>query len=434
VLKSLTFLMRERDATPLYLWRMVYGFVMFFETAGAVAIGWVKEVYLDPPNFTFNFIGFDFLQPLPGYGMYYWFGAMAVCSLGVMLGYRYRLSAFFLALLWTGAYLMHKESYNNHHYLMFLLNWMLVFTPLHLGRSLDVKHKRVQEYAYLPTIFWLQYIGLFLIVFFYAALAKVYPDWLNALPLKIWLGAKSSWLNQLISLDGRAYLMAYGGVVFDFLVIPALLYKPTRWWAIGVSVIFHISNSITFQIGTFPYLMIGATVLFFSGEELVKLLKLKRQTVASTYQPLLSPKLMVFFFYGFMAYQVLIPLRHYGIPGNVYWTEEGHRLSWRMMLRAKQGTANFRLVLPDGDNQLRNPRGDMTEKQYRMMATRPDFIWQYCQWLKPQYPEGTAIYVSSSVRLNGRKPMPLIDGDYNMAKAKWHWLKHEEWITEFEGW
>mgnify|MGYP001602269733 FL=1 len=40
----------------------------FFETAGAIAIGWVKEVYVDP-QFTFSFIGFEWLQPLPGWGI-----------------------------------------------------------------------------------------------------------------------------------------------------------------------------------------------------------------------------------------------------------------------------------------------------------------------------------------------------------------------------
>ncbi|WP_316930169.1 HTTM domain-containing protein [Leeuwenhoekiella sp. MAR_2009_132] len=35
--------------------------------------------------------------------------------------------------------------------------------------------------------------------------------------------------------------------------------------------------------------------------------------------------------------QLELPLRHWIIKDDVLWTEEGHRLSWRMMLRSKGG-------------------------------------------------------------------------------------------------
>ena len=36
-----------------------------------------------------------------------------------------------------------------------------------------------------------------------------------------------------------------------------------------------------------------------------------------------------------VAVQVLIPLRHFALPGNVHWTEEGHNFSWHTKLRDK---------------------------------------------------------------------------------------------------
>ena len=39
--------------------------------------------------------------------------------------------------------------------------------------------------------------------------------------------------------------------------------------------------------------------------------------------------------------QLALPLRHHFIQGDVLWTEEGHRLSWRMMLRTRQGSIQF---------------------------------------------------------------------------------------------
>jgi hypothetical protein len=44
--------------------------------------------------------------------------------------------------------------------------------------------------------------------------------------------------------------------------------------------------------------------------------------------------------------QLLVPLRHYVIPGSVHWTEEGHRYSWYMLLRQKYGTVFFEVTDP----------------------------------------------------------------------------------------
>ena len=38
----------------------------------------------------------------------------------------------------------------------------------------------------------------------------------------------------------------------------------------------------------------------------------------------------------FVASNVLVPLRHFAYPGEVHWTEEGHRFAWHMKLRDKE--------------------------------------------------------------------------------------------------
>ena len=63
------------DNTPLVLWRVIFGFLIAAEAFGAIITGWVHDVLI-APSFTFNFIGFEFLQPLPGWGMYAYFFAM----------------------------------------------------------------------------------------------------------------------------------------------------------------------------------------------------------------------------------------------------------------------------------------------------------------------------------------------------------------------
>ena len=44
----------------------------------------------------------------------------------------------------------------------------------------------------------------------------------------------------------------------------------------------------------------------------------------------------------YFIFQIGLPIRHWMIQDDVLWTEEGHRMSWRMMLRSKSGTLTVR--------------------------------------------------------------------------------------------
>jgi Vitamin K-dependent gamma-carboxylase len=46
-------------------------------------------------------------------------------------------------------------------------------------------------------------------------------------------------------------------------------------------------------------------------------------------------KLVVGFIALWIGIQILVPLRYFLYPGNVSWTEEGHRFAWMMKLRAR---------------------------------------------------------------------------------------------------
>jgi len=107
-LKTLSdFLSQPINNAPLVVWRICFGVLMLAESWGAILTGWVRKNLIEP-EFTFSFIGFEWLQPLPGNGMYGYFFVMALAALGVALGWRYRISAILLALLWSGAYFMQK--------------------------------------------------------------------------------------------------------------------------------------------------------------------------------------------------------------------------------------------------------------------------------------------------------------------------------------
>jgi hypothetical protein len=84
--------------------------------------------------------------------------------------------------------------------------------------------------------------------------------------------------------------------------------------------------------------------------------------------------------------QLLLPVRHHVITDNVLWTEEGHRMSWRMMLRSRSGTITFQVVdKKDGTKTVVDLEDYLTGKQMEKIASYPDFIWQFAQRLKSEY-------------------------------------------------
>ena len=63
--------------------------------------------------------------------------------------------------------------------------------------------------------------------------------------------------------EWAVYPVSHGGLLFDLLVVPLLLWRRTRAVAFCVAVLFHLINALWLPIGIFPWLAIAATALFF---------------------------------------------------------------------------------------------------------------------------------------------------------------------------
>jgi hypothetical protein len=128
-----------------------------------------------------------------------------------------------------------------------------------------------------------------------------------------------------------------------------------------------------------------------------------------------------------------LPIRHYFIKDDVLWTEEGHRMSWRMMLRNRTGTIQFKIVdKKNGNAQIVNLNEHLTEKQKSKVVAYPDFIWQFAQMLKNEYAtngKDISVYAQNSkVSINGRPYKAFIDPYVDLANEPWNHFKHHEWI------
>ena len=440
------FLYRPVDIAPLAVFRVLMGILAAAEGWGAIMTGWVRANYVDV-SYNFNFIGFEFLHVLIGpqaYAIYFLLGA---AGLGIAFGYRYRLSVAVYTVLWAAVYFGQKTSYNNHYYLLLLMCILLLIVPAHRAVSLDVRNGRVAPAQAVP--YWSKWIFkiLLLIVYTYAAIAKLYPDWLSGKAVEIFLSSRTHYpiIGPLCGERWFIMLISYGGIVFDFLVVPALWWRPTRGFAFVVSIGFHIFNSVVFHIGIFPYMMLICTVLYFDQAVIRKLFFRRAPLWAGTPAGLLLPSrsgaeidktkkvFLEVFLFGFIALMVLLPLRPFIYPGSPHWSEEGHRLSWHMMLRSKSGTVYY--VIKDSEGvplKAVHPAKELPHKQARSMATRPDKIWQYAQKLGDEYSELTSdtvqVYARSKVSLNGRPFYPMIDPEADLYAAEWSHIRPSPWI------
>jgi len=257
-------LFKRIDNSALIVFRIIFGLLIFLESVGAIFTGWVKQALVEP-EFTFSFIGFEWLQPLPGYWMYLYYMIMGIFGFCVMIGYKYRFNIIAFTVFWTATYLMQKASYNNHYYLLILLSIIMIFQPANRYLSVDAKNSPSIIKYYMPQ--WCSYVFILqmAIVYTYGAVAKIYPDWLDTTVIEIFMQNKQHYyvIGDFIQQKWVHYFIAYSGIVFDLLVVPLLLWRPTRKFALFASIFFHLFNSIVFQVGIFPYLSLWALFYYW---------------------------------------------------------------------------------------------------------------------------------------------------------------------------
>lgn len=431
-------LFQRVDNSSLIVFRIIFGVLITAEAWGAIFTGWIRRTLIEP-QFTFNFIGFDFLQPLPGNWMYVYYGLMGFFGVLVTIGYKYKWSISGYTLMWTCVYLMQKSSYNNHYYLLILILVFMLLVPANTYASVDAKLNPKLKQISMPRWVVLFIVFQLWIVYTYASVAKLYPDWLSGeVPAMLMKGKKNYWLvGEILQQKWTHYVILYFGILFDLLIVPLLLYRKTRFPVFCLAIFFHLFNSYVFRIGIFPYLSLAFCLFFFSPELIHRRFLYKKpfynkaEVVVPEYRNLLVGIFCVWF-----PFQILMPLRHWAIKGDVLWTEEGHRMSWRMMLRSKSGIASYKIVNKTTGEVNYVKKGDyLTSKQIRQASTKPDVIWQFSQRLKEMYAEKgeeVEIYVNARVSVNHKERKQLIDPMVNMAEAKWDYFFHNDWILLHE--
>jgi hypothetical protein len=234
-------------------------------------------------------------------------------------------------------------------------------------------------------------------------------------------------------------MIVYGGFFFDLLIVPFLLWKRTRNYAFVLFCGFHIFNSYTFRIGIFPWLSIALGLFFLDPARLRQLFFKNKPAHMDALQ---APRIIkyqraaVYIIGMYLLVQVLLPLRSAFYPGNVFWTEEGYRMSWKMMLRSKTGKIFFKVTDPASrQSWYVHPADKFEASHVQCMAIAPDIVWQYAQRLKKEYAAKgyplAEVFAIDSVSLNRNPPRLLIDTTVNLAAVRWHPFQHSTWIMPF---
>ena len=436
------------EAAPLAAFRILFGILMLISTIRFWYHGWIEKLYINP-IFHFKYYGFDFIK-VPGTYTYLLFIAVAICCVFISLGYMYRISMTLFFVLFTYIELMDKTTYLNHYYFVSVLSFLLIFLPANAYFSLDAKRNPSLSFQYIPRWTGDSIKFLLFIVYFYAGLAKLNKDWLlEALPLKIWLPSKFSVpiLGDYMHYEWVHYLFSWSGAIYDLTIVFFLIYKRTRPYAFILVVIFHVLTRVLFDIGMFPYIMIMATLIFFDATIHKKILKyisvfigtkvslFDNQRTFKFSKPVIE-KITVGIICLFMLFQIIFPFRHLSYPGNLYWTEQGYRFSWRVMLMEKTGYAQFKIVdSKTGKRFYVDNRDFLSSFQEKQMSTQADFILEYGQYLGNHFTsqghENIQVFVESYVSLNGRGSTEFINPETDLMSLNVN-LKHKTWILPLD--
>jgi hypothetical protein len=437
------YLNQKVSIAPLVIFRIAFGALMLLSITRFILKGWVYQMYVMPKVY-FPFYGFEWVKPLGETGMYTVFALLLISALGILLGALYRFNAVMFFTLFTYIELIDKTNYLNHYYFISLVSFLLIFLPCAKSFSIDNLLFKRAEVNVIPRFYVLLPQLQMFTVYLFAGIAKLNHSWLfEAQPLKMWLPAFSHYyiIGDLMEKDWVAYCFSWFGCVYDLVIGFLLFNRRTVNFAYVLVIIFHTATAAFFNIGMFPYIMMTITIIFFKEEFHLKLLDALRSLLRYSNQNLRPQftgirKIVVPVFILYFTIQFLLPFRYLLYPGKLYWTEQGYRFSWRVMLMEKAGTAFFYVKDKRSGREVEVDNKEyLTYMQEKMMATQPDMMVDYAKFLKQEFINkgftDPSVRAQSFVTLNGSGSRTFIDSSVDLSIQDNSFLKNKTWVKSY---
>ena len=445
-------LFKQVDASSLVVLRIGFGALLLFNAINNLALCPTCQ-YLEP-DFLFKYKHFEWVHPWPGIGLWLHWSVMALCAFAVMIGYRYRLALLIFTVGFTYSFLLDQAVYLNHYYMVILFCIIMLFVPAHCKWSVDARLNSKVASSTVPYWAIVLLLVQLEIILIYAGIVKLNADWLNLEPLRMWMqGRRPNYPPFFTFLTGDIGIAigAYGAIALHLLGAPLLFFRKTRPWVLAAYGVFHIINATVFNIGIFPWFTWFASLLFFRPDWPLRVrdrlfpgkgsidgqrgrisdepvlnspVQSANGTIADSHSSVSAKQvLIVSAMTVWLGSQIAIPMRNWFLPGNVAWTEDGHRFSWRMKLRSKSGSAQF--LVHAGDKAWPvNPGDYLNAKQARKMPCIPDMVMQFGQFLEDEWAEkgfdDISVTVNSECSLNGRNRQTFFKPDIDLTQLSRH--------------
>ncbi|MEM9997925.1 MAG: HTTM domain-containing protein [Bacteroidota bacterium] len=463
-------LLAPADPLVLGLFRIAFGVVMALSALRFILLDWGPALYVEPVT-RFAYPGFGWVPRPSAVVLDIVLWTQVVAALGFAIGRGAKVWLLLFVVSFTYVELLDATTYLNHYYFVSALGLLMLLLPM--GAALVPGRPSRQVPAW--TLGALRvHVGL---VYFFAGVAKLHPDWLiDAQPLRIWLAARGGMpvIGPLLDLWWMPWAMSWAGAAFDLTVAFFLWHRRTRPWAYAVAFAFHAATYVLFNIGVFPFVMMVAALVFFeadqwrggyrrirrwivsppprqslalakAGEGMGVVDRIASEASRSKRQPPLTPpgqgensranqRRWPFALAAvLLALQLVVPLRHWLYPGDRFWTEEGYRFAWHVMVASKTGHATFLVRDPATDRRWTIlPSDDLTAFQEKEMAVQPDFLWQYAQHVERRFQaagyDDVEVRAEVYVNLNGQDSRLLIDPDVDLTAVGRHVFTPKPWI------
>ena len=436
--QSDTFLssLRARLSKPvgiesLAILRILFGIMMAIGTIRFAASGWIDELFIRPTYF-FKYPGFEWMPVWSPTGLKIHFSIVFISAICVAIGFFYRTSLLIFILSFMGVQLFDASNYLNHYYLILCIGMVLLCLPAGAAWSVDARRRpKIRQSTY-PI--WGLYLLRFQVaaVYFFAAIAKIGSDWLwHAQPLSIWLSARADLplIGHILAEPHAAYVMSWGGLIYDATIVFFLLWSRTRIIAYIAVILFHALTFILFDIGMFPVIMVVMTTIFFSPKWPTRLPKLS--SVIEVREPpkqIRNSALTLIIIW--CTFHVLFPFRHLFSGHDVLWAEQGMRYSWRVMVREKMGSVTYLVDrVSDGKTWEVSPNRYLEPRQVSEMSGQPDMIAQLAYFIKDDFERRmktkVRVRARALVSLNGRPPALMINPNVDLTER---WTASTDWL------
>ncbi|XP_017469542.1 PREDICTED: vitamin K-dependent gamma-carboxylase [Rhagoletis zephyria] len=480
---------RPVDASAIGVFRMLYGLAMCIDIAEERGGGQMDLRFGEPQHCHFPLFNDMRAVSFPLMGCIYlvmWLGA-----LGIMLGYRFRLSCLVYIMPYWYIFLLDKPAWNNHSYLFGLVGTILLFTDANRYCSLD---KYLQPNMPETVPYWNYFLVKFqfFVLYVYAGLKKFTAEWLSGYAMS---SLSQHWVfrpfRSLLSAELTDLLIVHWfTAIFDFSIAFFMTWEATRLLATPFMISFHLMNSRLFVIGMFPWVCLAEVPLFF-GFSWPRKLTFKRfvlhiltaskskaqaqqlpaekmsATTEATTKESAAPacdqnqissaqsndcqtvhiksrgyaaKSRTALILAYCALQLFLPYSHFITKGYNNWTEGLYGYSWNMMVHTYD-TVLTSVKLVDNNNGNVHYLDPYAFTEYDRWTKHADMAYQYAKCIAANIREDYAIdpqasplsstnisiYFDVWCSMNGRFQQRVFDPRVDLLKAEWSPFRHTPW-------